>query len=225
MNTRRDANLSGVVALLTACCACTSLADLSSYSDGSGAPPPPAFQSPSAEADDEAVVVDAPAPDAGTPDTPNVEAQNPANVALVPDDGIDTSDDCAGDGAFTDADATACYLVGDAAASWREGRDFCQSWGGALAQVGSREENALLSEHADLDVWLGANDLDQEGTFRWLDGSSLDDAPWGPGQPDNYDNREDCVELRAIDDNWNDAPCTSIKPPLCERALQATTSE
>lgn len=243
--TQHEAGLSGMMALLLSCCACTSLDDLSSYSGGSDAPPP-AFQATSPESSAAASnEPPAPTPDAGASEPEAVEAQDPANVALVPSDSIDAtnsnsntntntdssdpsepSDDCTGEGTFTDADASVCYIIGDTAASWGEGRDFCESWGGDLVQVGSREENALLREHATLDVWLGANDLATEGDFRWLDGGALDDGPpWAFGQPDDFENIEDCVELRAMDDSWNDVPCSSLKPPVCERALQPAVSE
>lgn len=229
MNTRLEAGFVRVKApllggLLLACLCCTSLQDLSSYSEGSaGGAGLPLFQAPTAEAADE------PRPDAGASITAASEVQNPANVALIPAATAADEDDCTADGEFTSADSATCYAILAEVGSWRSGREGCQEWGGDLAQVGSAEENALLSDQSDEDVWLGASDFDDEGTFRWLDGDEVDavdaDGSWGPGQPDNYLDREDCVELRAFDDSWNDVPCMSGKRGLCERALEGLSAQ
>jgi hypothetical protein len=216
-NTRLDARLSGLTPLLTACLGCFSLQDLSSYSEGSAVTAElPSSGEPLAAADD-----------AGASEIRAMENQDPANLPLAPagtadtTDPAGTADDCAAAGEFSDPASSSCYLLSESAGSWRDGRDLCQIWGGDLAQLVSREETALASEHCDEDVWIGARDFEEEGNFRWLDGDELDpeDASWGAGQPDNYEGREDCVELRANDDNWNDASCGSDKPALCERPL------
>ena len=41
--------------------------------------------------------------------------------------------------------------------------------------------------------------------------------PWNIGEPNNI-GEEDCVEV-YIDGQWNDFPCTNIKPYLCERLI------
>jgi hypothetical protein len=206
-NARLDARLSGLIPLLTASVGCLSLQELSSYSEGGAATTEPSSDEPLALA-----------PDAGAADVRAMELQDPTTLFISPDAAVAAAG-CAGAGEFTDAASTSCYLLGESSGSWRDGRDFCQGWGGDLAQLVSREENELASERSEDDVWIGAREFDGEGTFRWLDGDELDDASWGPGQPDDYQGREDCVELRASDDNWNDAPCGSEKRALCERPL------
>lgn len=233
-NTRFDAGFSGVTALLMTCLGCTSLQDLSSYSAGStDSAAAPDFEPPDADGNEEAR---APAADAGSPGPAADEAQNPSDVPLIapdsvtPDsvtpDSVAADDDCTGPGEFTDSDAASCYHLGDALSSWRDARDVCQAWGGDLAKVESVEENALLGEHSGQDVWLGASDFEDEGNFRWFDGDGVDAAgPWAPAQPDNFEGREDCMELRAMDDQWNDVPCTSQKSALCERALEGAVAQ
>lgn len=223
-NTRLDAGFSGVTTLLMTCLACTSLQDLSSYSAGSSdSAAGPDFQAPDANSGDEALTT---TPDAGVPRPPAAEAQNPSDVPLIAPDDVDVADDCTGPGEFTGPgeltgpDTASCYQLGDTLSSWRDGRDQCQAWGGDLAKVESAEENTLLGEHSSQDMWLGASDVEDEGDFRWFDGDDVDpEGPWAPAQPDNFEGREDCMELRAMDDRWNDVPCVSQKFALCERAL------
>jgi hypothetical protein len=218
-HTRLDAGFPGVTALLAVCLACTSLQDLSSYSSGTtDSAAPPDSQAPNAQEPDE---LPPPSPDAGASEGSAIEAENPADLPLLPTDNVDAVDDCTGDGEFTDPEATSCYQLGDTLSSWRDARDLCQAWGGDLAKVESVEENTLLADRSDEDVWLGASDLEDEGNFRWFDGDDVDgEGPWAPAQPDNFEGRENCMELRAMDDRWNDVPCMSEKFALCERALE-----
>lgn len=224
-HTRLDAGFSGVTALLMTCLACTSLQELSSYSAGSsdGAAAPDSEPTAPSSSGDEAP---SPTPDAGAPAPQAVEAQNPTDVPLIPADSLDDADDCTGTGEFTDPDGASCYQLGDTLGPWRAASDLCQAWGGDLAKVESVEENTLLGERSEQDVWLGASDFEDEGNFRWFDGDDVDpEGSWAPAQPDNFEGRENCLELRAIDDRWNDVPCTSEKLALCERALGSAGAE
>jgi hypothetical protein len=223
-NTRHDAGFSGMTALLLTCLGCTPLEDLSSYSAGSDdAAAPALLQAPVEEGPADPL---APTPDAGAADPPAVEAQNPADVPLIPTDTDNAADDCAGPGEFENPSATSCYLIGGTTSSWRDARDACQDWGGDLAKVESVEENTFLSEHSTVDSWLGASDFQDEGSFRWFDGDDVDpDGPWAPAQPDNFEGNENCIELREADDRWNDVPCTSAKVALCEREFGSEAGE
>ena len=43
--------------------------------------------------------------------------------------------------------------------------------------------------------WLGARDDIIEGIWMWsADGSVLNYTDWNPGEPNNYDGNEDCLE-------------------------------
>lgn len=50
-----------------------------------------------------------------------------------------------------------------------------------------------------------------------------DFLPWAPNQPDNWQNNEDCVQLRGMDHHepgkLNDDFCTSTKEFICKKGL------
>ena len=63
--------------------------------------------------------------------------------------------------------------------------------------------------------WIGLNDLDVEGTFQWVDGSSLTHQPWAPGEPNNQ-GEEDCA-MGSLYRQWNDYPCHLPHPFICQK--------
>eukprot|EP00057_Strongylocentrotus_purpuratus_P008854 XP_011663328.1 PREDICTED: uncharacterized protein LOC105437894 [Strongylocentrotus purpuratus] len=72
--------------------------------------------------------------------------------------------------------------------------------------------------------WIGCNDREAEGQFRWLDGTPVIYDGWGPGQPDNYGGVEDCASLqssRRIDRHgqWDDGPCTADRNLICQKGI------
>lgn len=52
---------------------------------------------------------------------------------------------------------------------------------------------------------------------------SQDFLPWAPDQPDNWQNNEDCVQLRGMNHHeagkLNDDFCTSTKDYICKKGL------
>jgi hypothetical protein len=116
--------------------------------------------------------------------------------------------------------------------TWPEARALCTGRGGTLAKVASAAqmaEVAALSSEAPLGegAWLGATDVDQEGTWRWLvDGSLVPPTPdaapdaysnWSPGEPTGMKyGDEDCLCMSCDPpDTWNDVPCGLKKAFVC----------
>ena len=66
-------------------------------------------------------------------------------------------------------------------------------------------------------IWLGLNDLDQEGTWVWSDRTALSLANWKAGQPNNFgDMDEDCVGMIIMDGTWGDTPCSRTFNYMCK---------
>lgn len=101
------------------------------------------------------------------------------------------------------------YEVIEQALNWKDARAVAKNWGGQLAAINSAAENKAVfnflkkastkwqEKYIAPDggnaqyVWLGANDLAKEGSWKWSDGSKLKYTNWGfGGEPDNYQNQD-----------------------------------
>jgi hypothetical protein len=73
------------------------------------------------------------------------------------------------------------YWVANTTAHWQFARDACRGRGSDLASIPNAQAaatiaslvQAQLGSAATDGVWIGASDLNVEGSFRWSDGS-----PW-----------------------------------------------
>ena len=76
-------------------------------------------------------------------------------------------------------------------------------------------------------MWLGANDVTEEGIFTWSStGNPLTTYyNWKEGEPSNQNgesNDEDCVEMIVDSGQWNDVVCNwQIFSTMCEKILSS----
>uniref|UniRef100_A0A3B4Z5S4 C-type lectin domain-containing protein n=1 Tax=Seriola lalandi dorsalis TaxID=1841481 RepID=A0A3B4Z5S4_SERLL len=120
-----------------------------------------------------------------------------------------------------------CYLLSTQSGSWEKGREDCRARGADLVIIDSLEEQTLLTGFAAGKKfwWIGLTDRDEEGTWKWIDGTPLTQSYWWEGQPDNGGGdsqwgEEDCAHIltsRDFDKNWNDQSCTASVKWICEK--------
>ena len=71
-------------------------------------------------------------------------------------------------------------------------------------------------------MWLGAvrdNTTENSQTsFYWSDGTAWDYHQWMGGNPDNYNDEEDCVNDYG-EYGWNDNSCDSEIPYVCKKGI------
>ena len=103
----------------------------------------------------------------------------------------------------------------------------CESDGAFLAIPRSAAENEFISDlilkYGIGSIWIGINDIEQEGLFVGVDGSEISWTNWNPGEPNNAGWGEDGVELWASDilvfeifaGGWNDAGQGHSKAFVC----------
>ena len=117
---------------------------------------------------------------------------------------------------FTSVGGGKCIHYHDTAATWSEQKAYCETLGGWLAIVRSQADHDLLSNRRPATTspyYIGANDIDVEGTFKWMDGTSMSYTNWATGEPSNSNNDEDCVQLSS---KWNDVACSTQLRAICE---------
>merc|ERR1719167_1866224 len=90
-----------------------------------------------------------------------------------------------------------CYFWSTNTKTWNEAEAFCQQENGHLASITSEAINQYVMEGMNIRglgwTWVGGNDIDEEGTWKWTDGSSFQFTFWYSGQPDNHGGNEDCM--------------------------------
>ncbi len=103
------------------------------------------------------------------------------------------------------------YFVANEANFWPEAETIAQSFGGHLVTINDAAENEFVRTLTTSTIWIGLNDLDQEGILVWTSGDPVTYTNWAPGEPNN-NNNEDVVEMSAISGLWNDAKVSGVVP-------------
>ena len=94
-----------------------------------------------------------------------------------------------------------------------EARGICKSSGyDDLASILTATEQdivaAMTAALPEDGLWIGLDDIEEEGAFRWSDGNKLEYTNWMPGNPGDTLGGEDCVEFYYPDGTWNDINCS-----------------
>ncbi|XP_067468353.1 CD209 antigen-like protein E [Thunnus thynnus] len=128
-----------------------------------------------------------------------------------------------------------CYYFSIIISSWEESRRYCQSQGGDLVKIDSRDEQIFLTKelsdkmnyHEDR-FWIGLTDSKKEGEWFWVDDSPLNTSLsfWSKDEPDNWGGEnpegEDCVRMGEKGETedlncWFDKSCDVLQRSICEK--------
>jgi hypothetical protein len=98
--------------------------------------------------------------------------------------------------------------------TWTEAKKACEQYGGHLITISSKDEDNLAVQGAKMrnkEVWIGLNDAETEGVFRWITNEPLIYTNWANSQPDNWQNNEDYCHIMSSYYNykWNDEKSTN----------------
>ena len=125
-----------------------------------------------------------------------------------------------------------CYKWNTAKRNWTAAQDFCRKEGGHLASVHSNTTFNFVLEGMNRTglkmAWLGANDLEVEGTWKWVDCSPWNVTFWAQGEPNNgvAAANEHCLHhvfsfppLKILNHKWNDVQCSKKQGFLCSKSI------
>ncbi|XP_030848437.1 C-type lectin lectoxin-Thr1 [Strongylocentrotus purpuratus] len=125
-----------------------------------------------------------------------------------------------------------CYHFSSYKKTWSDANRECEDLGAHLVSLHSSAESEdvynLWKSFTDVSYaddgnrayWIGLNDREYEGSFKWSDGTSVDYYHWQSGEPNN-DRGEDCVSPRNYGSSdydrqkWNDYDCDENKSFFC----------
>lgn len=115
--------------------------------------------------------------------------------------------------------------------TWDAAEAFCGTFSGTLTSIHDESTNDYVKElvnktnFTDDTTWIGLNDLEMEGQYKWSDGTPYDFDAWAGGQPNNWagcwlgECPQNCV---AIEDpmigfgGWNDFECDKEYRYICQ---------
>ena len=120
--------------------------------------------------------------------------------------------------------------------TWSGARTDAESRGGRLAVLNTEEKNNKVPTQTQSSLWIGATDTGVEGTWRWIDGTLLNDGytNWSIGEPNDAGGVEDYASRHGNTHGvnsykWNDLANTSstngyiIEYGIIETKNQITT--
>lgn len=153
-------------------------------------------------------------PDASLPDAPVADAP----VADAPGE-PDAMPCVSGDINAEDPATGNCYMLFLGNESWTSARILCEALGGGshLVTIGDDAESAFVTNMIGTsDVWIGASDLAEPGTWVWVNGEAFAYQNWDNGQPDSAG--EHCVRADGdVGGRWHDDSCGDSWRFMCER--------
>ncbi|XP_052427505.1 CD209 antigen-like protein C isoform X1 [Carassius gibelio] len=110
------------------------------------------------------------------------------------------------------------YLFSSEKKSWTESRRYCRERGTDLIIINNIEEQDFVKNICGSDhFWIGLTDVEEEGRWKWVDGSTLTSGFWASGEPNNQGTEEDCANTRSS--GWFDTKCDSSVKWICEKSI------
>ncbi|XP_053293421.1 macrophage mannose receptor 1 [Pleuronectes platessa] len=115
------------------------------------------------------------------------------------------------------------YFLNKLSMPMEEARHYCKQRHGDLVSISTREENIFLWKQISrgyLQFYIGMS-VDLDGSFWWMDGTSLSVQQWDENQPtaDAFD--ENCVSMTYYTGFWRSINCGQEHMSICKRGGSA----
>uniref|UniRef100_A0A8C2FIU1 C-type lectin domain-containing protein n=1 Tax=Cyprinus carpio TaxID=7962 RepID=A0A8C2FIU1_CYPCA len=107
------------------------------------------------------------------------------------------------------------YYVSTETKSWTESRRYCRERGADLVIINDNKKQDFVKKiSCGSQTWIGLTDIEVEGTWKWVDGSTLTFWFWNSYEPGGY-TEENCIVTNSV--GWADYPCTTFFTWICEK--------
>ncbi|KAL7855936.1 hypothetical protein AOLI_G00195400 [Acnodon oligacanthus] len=120
--------------------------------------------------------------------------------------------------------SSSVYYISSEEKIWSESRQYCRERGADLVTINSRDEQDFTEMmRKGQKAWIGLTDSDEEGAWKWVDGSALTTGFWKHGEPNSYGD-EDCAVTgygSGPEKSWADFPCSYKCVWICERRISS----
>ena len=102
--------------------------------------------------------------------------------------------------------------------TWTGAQALAVAAGGNLVTINDAEEQAWLISTfgSNLPFWIGLNDIEVEGQFKWVSGQRITYTNWLPSEPDNFlhiPEGEDFVQMFGSAGTWADTTTYLLNLP------------
>jgi hypothetical protein len=109
-------------------------------------------------------------------------------------------------------------IGGDAGAgtTWAASEAFAVGLGAHLVTIDDAAENAWIAStfFNRYYVWIGLNDIAQEGSYVWSSGAPVGYTNWYPGEPNNLNNEDFVLMYTFVSGaGWNDGGISTTAGP------------
>ncbi|WP_136668537.1 lectin-like protein [Flavobacterium sp. H122] len=124
---------------------------------------------------------------------------------------------------ITNQDTGNCYIsIEPKVFTWQEAQNYCTSLNGYLTTIANNSEANIINSIILGKQWIGGNDIETEGTFKWVTAEPFSYSKFTSGEPNNDINSTgngDCLAVTSNNGSWSDTDCNMtnyITGLICE---------
>ncbi|XP_015257805.1 PREDICTED: galactose-specific lectin nattectin-like [Cyprinodon variegatus] len=119
-----------------------------------------------------------------------------------------------------------CYHYVSLPMNWASAEKNCMSMGGHLASVHNLREyhqiqNVIkMASYGSNSAWIGGYNAQKTSLWFWSDGSEFHYTNWCPGEPNNVQGNQHCLEMNYYAAKcWVDFQCCARRPSVCAKKV------
>uniref|UniRef100_A0A8D0H0A0 Mannose receptor C-type 2 n=1 Tax=Sphenodon punctatus TaxID=8508 RepID=A0A8D0H0A0_SPHPU len=107
--------------------------------------------------------------------------------------------------------------------TWVQAQRICTWFQAALVSIHNQAELDFLGQSlqkvgSEQHWWIGLHTYQNDGRFKWSDGSLLNFISWASGKPRPVSKDMKCVYMTVSREDWGDQKCHTALPYICKRS-------